>query len=114
MRPNFDVQYQIKPNPCKIFMAIFISDLGLAYSPLNSATLSCSSDVTLLSIVCNIEAKVLFKVAVKSALKRDFKVQNYFKQVQQILDQTKIFWTWVKEQNSVVKKKKLWTVSKNI
>ena len=42
MRPNFDVRYQIKPNwP-------FSKTFGLAYSQLNSATLSCSSEVTLI------------------------------------------------------------------
>ena len=43
MRSNFDVRYQIKPNCLNIFIAVF----GLAFSPLNSATLRCSSVVTL-------------------------------------------------------------------
>ena len=37
-------------------------------------------------------------------LKQDFKVQHYIKQVQLILNQTKTFWTWLKNQKSVVKK----------
>ena len=44
MGTNFDLQVSIHPNPENIFMVVFI---GLAYSPLNSAKLSCSSEVTL-------------------------------------------------------------------
>ena len=43
---NFDLHYQIEPNPGNMFMVVFI-DLWLAYSPLNSAKLNCSSEVTL-------------------------------------------------------------------
>ena len=43
MGPNFHV---IKPNPENIFIAVFIG-LRLAYSSLNSAKLSFSSEVTL-------------------------------------------------------------------
>ena len=46
MDPNFDLCVSIDLNPKNIFMAIFI-DFGLAYSPLNSAKLSCTSEVTL-------------------------------------------------------------------
>ena len=46
MGPNFDLRVSIHPNPGNVFMAVFI-DLGLAYLPLNSAKLSCSSEVTL-------------------------------------------------------------------
>ena len=45
MGPNFDFRVSIHPNPGNIFMANFT--FGLAYSPLNSAKLSCSSEVTL-------------------------------------------------------------------
>ena len=44
MGPNFDLR--VHPNPGNIFIAIFIT-FGLAYSPLNSTKLSCSSEVTL-------------------------------------------------------------------
>ena len=55
MGPNFDLQYQIDPNPENIFM-LFHSPLagisfGLAYSPLNSAKLSCSSEAILMKQV---------------------------------------------------------------
>ena len=43
MGPKFDLRVSIHPNPENIFMAVFI---GLAYSTLNSAKLSCSSEVT--------------------------------------------------------------------
>ena len=46
MDPNFDLRVSIDLNPENIFMDLFI-DFGLAYSPLNSAKLSCSSEVTL-------------------------------------------------------------------
>ena len=52
MGQNFDLQYRIEPNTEKIFMAVFI-DLGLAYSPLNSAKLSGSSEVTLILLCSN-------------------------------------------------------------
>ena len=42
---NFDLRVSIHPNLGNIFMANFT--FGLAYSPLNSAKLSCSSEVTL-------------------------------------------------------------------
>ena len=42
---EIDLQYQIDPNTQNIFMAVFID---LSYSPLNSAKLSCLSEVTLL------------------------------------------------------------------
>ena len=48
MSPNFDLQYQIDPNPENLYMAFSLS-FGHDYSPLNSAKLSCSSEVTLLS-----------------------------------------------------------------
>ena len=48
MGPNFDLRVSIHPNPGNSFMAIFV-DLGLAYSPLKSTRLSCSSEVTLCS-----------------------------------------------------------------
>ena len=41
MGPNFDLWVLIHPNPRNIFMAF-----GIAYSPLNSANLSCSNEVT--------------------------------------------------------------------
>ena len=51
MGPNFDLRVSIHSNPGNIFTAVFI-DFGLAYSPLNSAKLSSSSEVTLM-YVCN-------------------------------------------------------------
>ena len=49
MRPYFDIGYQIKLNHYN-FLWSFSYAFGLAYSPLNSATLSCSSEAILLTL----------------------------------------------------------------
>ena len=49
MGPNFDLWPSYKSR--KHFLAIFIDLFGLAYSPLNSAKLSCSSEVSLIYIL---------------------------------------------------------------
>ena len=49
MGPNFVLWVSIHPNPGNIFMAVFI-DLWPCLFTLNSAKLSCSSEVTLLSV----------------------------------------------------------------
>ena len=54
MGTNFDLAWS---NPSKFrehFYGPFHRPLGLAYSPLNSAKLSCSSEVTLRGLVENI------------------------------------------------------------
>ena len=62
MRPNFDVRYQIGSTKssqiARTFLWPFLLTFGLAYSPLNSATLSCSSEVTLTMVHVEIQTSM--------------------------------------------------------